>query len=55
MLFSINFIFSRDCIYQYWVAINNEEYVPTIIPISIAKINPLIDSPNQIQNTPYHR
>jgi hypothetical protein len=27
------------------VAINNEEYVPTMIPTNIAKINPLIDSP----------
>jgi hypothetical protein len=27
------------------VAINNEEYVPTMIPTNIANINPLIDSP----------
>jgi hypothetical protein len=31
--------------YSSGVAINNEEYVPTIIPISRAKVNPLITSP----------
>ncbi|MCY1509997.1 hypothetical protein D9M68_443560 [compost metagenome] len=36
------------------VAMNNDEYVPTMIPTSIANINPRIDSPpkiNMINNT----
>jgi hypothetical protein len=38
MFFSINFLSSLEIVStNTGVAINNEEYVPTIIPISIAR------------------
>ena len=35
--------------YMIGVAINNDEYVPTITPTIKANINPLIDSPPKIK------